>query len=186
GRRLKSWKIVLWWLIIAAGLAPAAVVLWPSSPARAPRNVAPEVGAEAPTQELPPVEPSTAGNRFSPFLTLPSNPDVEAKLEAAADYARAKDWARGAQTLQWVLDHPEDCFVALKRPGQGGEAVDWVSGQARARQLLAELPPAAVEFYEVAQGPAAARLLAEAKRDGDPSQAALAAHRYPRTPAGRE
>ena len=52
---------------------------------------------------------------------------IENKLEVAPAYIKDGDWGTATQVLQWVLDHAEDAFVPVRRPGPDGkETVGWV------------------------------------------------------------
>lgn len=139
--------------------------------------------ADDPKKE-PPGEPERGRPQFSHFIKLPSSDDLENKLEAAPDYLRGGDWARGTRLLQAVLDHPEDAFVPVRRAGRDGVA--WVSARTEANRLLATVPPRGLEVYEVQAGAKAAALLAAARRARDLAQLAQVAERYGHTTAGRQ
>jgi outer membrane protein assembly factor BamB len=149
--------------------------------------VAPSGRADEPKAGAPKAEADKARPSFSQLVTLPSSDDLELKLEAAPDYVRGGDWDRAARVLQWVLDHPEDAFVPVSRPGRAGKAsVGWVSARTEAARLLGTLSAAGLEVYEVQYGPKAAALLATARKRGDVAQLAQVAERYTHTAAGRQ
>jgi outer membrane protein assembly factor BamB len=159
-------------LLTAAALAAGALLV-PAKPA-----LGDDARPDGPDKRRP---------RFSTLVTLPTSDDLESKLEIAPAYIKGGDWATATRVLQWVLDHPEDAFVPVRRPGPDGkEAVGWVSARAEADRLLATLPPKGREFYEVQHGARAAGLLAAARKAGDLLQLAQVVERYRHTAAGRQ
>lgn len=44
-------------------------------------------------------------------VTLPTNPAVRKKLEAARDYIQSGEWNEGLRLLQGLIDAPEDSFI---------------------------------------------------------------------------
>src|SRR5438046_613872 len=100
-------------------------------------------GTRSAPQDVP--KPPT---RFSHIVKLPTSEELETNLAVAPDYLKAGGWARAIRLLQWILDHSEDAFVAVPRPGPDGkETVGWVSARSEARRLLGTLPAAGLELY---------------------------------------
>src|SRR5207248_9675891 len=126
----------------------------------------------------PPDDSDKRRPRFSTLVTLPTSEELENKLEVAPAYIKDGDWGTATQVLQWVLDHAEDAFVPVRRPGPDGkETVGWVSARTEANRLLATLAPTGREFYQVQHGARAAGLLAAARKAGDLLQLAQVAER---------
>jgi len=136
-----------------------------------------------------PLAPVADGLRptFNNLISLPTNRKLERKIEAVKDYIATADWREVTKALQDVLDHPQDAFMPISRPGPGGKAhTVWVSIRVEANRLLGSLPAKGREVYEVLSGARAATLLQEAKRSGDPGRLAEVAERYCHTRAGGE
>jgi outer membrane protein assembly factor BamB/tetratricopeptide (TPR) repeat protein len=113
-------------------------------------------------------------------LSLPVDHSAPRKLDAAAEYLKARSWADAVRLLQAVLDAPADTFV----PGHQGSR--WLSARAEAERLLGSLPPPGLEFYQVQFGPTAKARLEEARRTGDPRLLEEVARRYLYTTAGAD
>src|SRR5204862_93991 len=81
----------------------------------------------------PPPAPRPAGGEGSPMgmesLTLPADRQVQRRIEAAAEYLKARSWADATRLLQTVLDAPEDASVPVPRPGRLGPR--WGSARRR-------------------------------------------------------
>jgi outer membrane protein assembly factor BamB len=136
-------------------------------------------GGKMPAMELPDTGPS---NGFSNQVNLPTNRDQERKLEAVRDYMQTGGWREVTQALQEILDHPQDCFMPVKR----GPNTVWVSVRAEANRLLGSMPAKGKEVYEVLSGPRAASLLRAAKKENNPEGLARVALNYFHTHAGLE
>src|SRR5262249_51631913 len=130
------------------------------------------------TADLPP---------FSHFASLPSDPAIARKLQAARDYLGNEAWDDAIHVLQSVLEVREDVFVPLRhRDKNGEETVGRGSARAEARRMLASLPRRGQEFYETTFGPTARDLLDRAKKTNDPEGLARVARLYEHTHAGLE
>lgn len=119
--------------------------------------------------------------QFSTVIGLPTDRDLERKLEAIREYLQAGAFREVTQALQDILDHSQDCFVPVPRPGK---AIVWLSARAEANRLLGSLPPKGQQAYEVLSGGRAGALLKEAKDKGDREKLAEVMRRYMHTSAG--
>jgi outer membrane protein assembly factor BamB/tetratricopeptide (TPR) repeat protein len=120
-------------------------------------------------------------------VVLTTDPLLRRKLDAARDYIKAKSWAEAVRLLQGVLDAREDGFLKIPQAGaRGKEAGKWVSARVEAERLLAGLPPAGREFYQLTYEGAARALLARARAGGDRAALHEAARRFRFTRAGAE
>jgi outer membrane protein assembly factor BamB len=147
------------------------------------------VSGVCPAQELkePLTTPALTSLRptFNNLLTLPTNRDLERKIEAVKDYIATGDWRAVTRALQDILDYPQDAFMPLSRPGGKAQPV-WISIRVEANRLLGSLPAKGQEVYEVLSGARAATLLQQAKKNSDPERLAEVAARYFHTRAGAE
>ncbi len=121
---------------------------------------------------------------FNASVLLPTNRELEARLEAVRDYMKVQRWREVTQALQDILDYPEDCFLSAP-PGPDG-APRWVSARFEASRLLGSLPADARLMYEVLAGGKASALLKEARTTSDWHKLALITQRYLHTKAGGE
>lgn len=118
-------------------------------------------------------------------VTLPVERAARKKLDAAHDYIQAGRWPDAVRLLQTVLDAKEDNF--LERPDAKGQAsARYVGAHAEAERLLAALPPAGLETYQVTFNPAARRLFDEAAKKGDLEGLYEVVRRYLYTGAGAD
>ncbi len=144
----------------------------------------------APLQRLPAAQkqpdPSPGRPEFSNFIALPTDRDLERKLEAIRDYIQSGDFREVTQALQSILDNPQDCFLPLRRRAGGKETVAWVSARSEANRLLGRLPAKGRETYEVLSGGRAGSLLKDAKQKGDAEGLAEVVRKYLHTRAGAE
>lgn len=123
----------------------------------------------------------------APIPSLRADAALARKLDAARDFAESDSWEEVTQSLQSVLDGPDDTLVTVKRDGRNGrEATAWAGVRTEASRQLGALPPHGREFYEAMYGPRARRLLAEARAKGDVHLVADVARRYAHTAAGAE
>ena len=99
---------------------------------------------------------------------LPIDRESQKKLETAHEYIKAKSWAEVAHLLQAVLDRKEDGFLHIPADGVTKSAERWSSTRTEADRLLAALPAAGIEYYQVAYNEPAQKMLAEAKARRDP------------------
>jgi outer membrane protein assembly factor BamB len=137
-----------------------------------------KAGKEQPPDEM--VPPAVLTNP----VTLPTDPLLRRKLEAARDYIKAKSWAEAVRLLQGMLDLREDGFI--QEVGKGKDAGKWIGARAEAERLLAGLPPAGREFYQLTYEGAARALLARARAGADRTALHEAARRFRFTRAGAE
>ncbi len=119
---------------------------------------------------------------FSSHVSLPTNPDLERKLQAIPEYIQAKVWKEVTRALQEILDTPEDCFLPKENQG----ATQWVSVRAEANRLLGTLPNDGRQLYEILSGTRARDLLKQGQETGDLQKLADVALRYFHTQAGGE
>jgi tetratricopeptide (TPR) repeat protein len=118
-------------------------------------------------------------------LELPTDDRVKRMLEAAADYVQTEDWAQATAVLQKLLERKEDVFVPVERKGADGKPVTTlVSGRSEAGRMIASLPPAGREFYQLKYGPFAAELLKQARADGKQDLLVRIVREYLHTEAG--
>jgi outer membrane protein assembly factor BamB len=144
-------------------------------------------GALAPAAAPGGVAAPPADNEFTDAITLPTNRDIKNRLQIARDDAIPnKEWGQAAKLLQSVLDSKEDFFVPVKKGPVGKEKIRWVSAKAEANRLLGEMKPEGLQFYEVQYGGQAKKLLAQAKKNGDPQLLAEVAQKYFHAEVGAE
>jgi len=116
-----------------------------------------------------------------------SDPPLRDKVKAAEEYIKDAQWATATRALQDLIDRREDVFVPITREGPGGKKVDtWVSIKSEANRLLGTLPREGLDFYQLTYGPAAARMLKEARAAGDRALMAQVMNRFLYTEAGAE
>lgn len=132
-------------------------------------------------------EPNKDPNEFSHALTLPTDNTLAARVSAAEDYIREKNWETACRELQRLLDRQQDVFIQVyRKDGSGRETRPWVSVRAEAERLLGSLPPEGMEFYRLNQRAASRQLLDKARAESDPSILADVAKRFLYTEAGAE
>jgi outer membrane protein assembly factor BamB/tetratricopeptide (TPR) repeat protein len=140
-------------------LLPAALLLL-SAVSPLPAAAAPE----------PPPAPEAA--------ILAIDPTLRRKIETARDYIADRSWAQAVRLLQAVLEAEQDSFMPVgKKPD--GRPLRWVGARAEAERILAALPVAGREYYQLTYE-------GEARRRQDGGLAALreTARLYRCTPAG--
>ena len=128
-------------------------------------------------------------------VELPRDPELNKRLEAAADYLREKDWAKAVGILQRLVETGEDVFIRLNPelvknladalPGFSIQGKD-VSIRALAGRMIASLPKDAREIYQAAYGQAATNQLKEAREKGDLEQLSNVFRSFLHTDAGRQ
>jgi outer membrane protein assembly factor BamB len=144
--------------------------------------------------EPPGTEETSANDRIvreapslSHALFLPTDPDLPRKFDALQDLVKEKDWPKATHLLQSLLDATHEVWVPLRQRGaEGKETTAWTTARAEAERLLGALPSEGLEYYELAYGPQARGLLAEAESQSDPEELAAVARRFPHARAGRE
>jgi outer membrane protein assembly factor BamB/tetratricopeptide (TPR) repeat protein len=125
----------------------------------------------------PPADPAPA-NEF----VLPTDARFEAVLDAIDDCVKAELWVEATSALGKVLDHPRGDVMVIRKTGA---VTRMVSARATAFQVIAGLPKAGRDAYEMNRGPMAAALLKEADRL-NPERLAEVVRRFPFTRAGGE
>ncbi|HKI30713.1 MAG TPA: PQQ-binding-like beta-propeller repeat protein [Gemmataceae bacterium] len=124
-------------------------------------------------------------------LTLPTDPKLKAKLKAAKEYIESEEWRIVAETVQGLLDLPEDVFVQMPVKQADGKEVETLVGiRIAANRLLASVPRGkpgvGLDVYDSIHGPSAKKLLADAIADSDKQKFAEVAQRFLWTEAGAE
>lgn len=165
--------------LLILAIALGAVVTF-YQPGRGAPETPPVGGAASPATPGMPDNNPAANDAF----TLPSDRQVQKRLEAAQDYLKTRDWGEAVRLLQAALDVREDVLLPVRRPGQ--PATHWVSARAETLRLFAALPPKALEFYELHHGAAARARLEMARKTDDPQLLDEVTRRYPYTKAGAE
>lgn len=128
-------------------------------------------------------------------VELPRDPELNKRLDAAADYLREKDWAKAVGILQRLVETGEDVFIRLNPdlvknlgdalPGFSIQGKD-VSIRALAGRMIASLPKDAREIYQAAYGQTATNQLKEARDKGDLEQLSNVFRSFLHTDAGRQ
>ena len=137
----------------------------------------------APSPPPPPILPGP----FSDSVTLPVEPSLRNKLEAARDYLKAGDWDQSVKLLQTVLDAREDSFYRQEHADRSGRTTErWASTRAEAARLVAALPDDAKRVYEVSYNAEARKLLADARAHNDLPALNDLVRRYQHTSAGAD
>ncbi len=114
----------------------------------------------------PAVPAPEAGSADAASFDLPKDTQARRSIEAALDYINAKRWPEVVESLQRILDDPQDKFAPLPRKGPDGkEVIVPTSVRAEANRLLANLPAAGLEAYKTYSkaGPKADEYLKKAK-----------------------
>jgi outer membrane protein assembly factor BamB/tetratricopeptide (TPR) repeat protein len=141
-------------------------------------------------QPVPPVfqaiEPPDPAVPKGDAFTLPLDRSAQQKLEAAEDYIKEQSWKESVRLLQAVLDLKEDSLFRQPADPKKRLPERWTSARAEAERLLAALPPAGREFYQLANEPLALRMLKEAKNNPDPKMLSEIVRRFLYTSSGAE
>jgi outer membrane protein assembly factor BamB/tetratricopeptide (TPR) repeat protein len=108
---------------------------------------------------------------------LTIDPTLRRKIETARDYIAEHSWPEAVRLLQAVLDSPADSFIPMRKKPDGRPS-GWVGARAQAERLLASLPPAGRDHYQLRYDEQARRLR------GSLRSVREAARLYRCTPAG--
>ena len=144
--------------------------------------------------EVPAQYPDGGGGQVKPdspaasaSVTLPSEPRLRKKLEAAHDYVKAQNWSEAVRVLQILLEGKDDEFLPAKAvPAPNKPTAYSESVRSEALHLLADLPPKGRAAYEQAHGAPARALFKEAIERDDRQRLAELVHRYLYTASGAE
>ncbi len=151
-------------------------------------DVKPAAGAQ-PQGPNPPAAPPPPDAADLPGATLPTDPKLKRKLEAAQDYIKTHEWAQVAKTIQELLDLPQDVFV-VEQTADGKPTANLVGIRVAANRLLGTLPRnkpgEGIDVYNTLHGANARKILQDALAGGDKMLFADVAHRYLYTDAGGE
>ncbi len=116
-------------------------------------------------------------------LELLKNPDAGKKLEAAQDYIKDEDWVTATKILQELLELKENYHTKVERTQESPDPARKPSPgsaiKSEADRLIATLPKAGKEFYQVNYGPIATQMLKECQR-----RPATRGDAPPRSPVG--
>ncbi len=118
-----------------------------------------------------------AGARDAIDARAPRNPKLDGLWTAANTAVRQKDWKRGAELLQRILDSPEDAVYRVK----GGR---WESIRTAASRQLGQAPADVMIDYERQYGGLAEQLFQDAKHSGRIDALVEVATRFLHTAAG--
>ena len=143
------------------------------------------VAAQTKEVQRDPPEPPTVVPKTDAF-TLPLDRSAKRKLEAAEDYIQEQAWDKAVRMLQAVLDTKEDSFFLLPADPKKHRPERWTSTRAEAERLLAALPPAGREFYQVVNDPVAQQMLKDADTSHDVQLLTEIVRRYLYTNSGAE
>ena len=120
-------------------------------------------------------------------VALPRNNRLESQIQAAQEYTQTKNWQEATSILQKLLELPEDVFVLRARTTADGKHAEvMVSIRQEANRMVAALPTAGKEFYQLNYGGLAAGFLKEAKEKGSPELLGKILRIYLHTQAGAE
>ena len=164
--RPREWAISL----IAVGLAVAVVGPWAGR-----RGQSIVVAQEAADEEEREEEPFDEGGAY-----LPTDRISERRLDFARRLIADQRWSDAVTLLDEVLASDRDSFFRADV-----EAATWRSVKAEAGLLLASLPPAGSDAYQLQFRAKADRELADALTTGDDRGIAAVARRWLNTPAGQ-
>ena len=112
---------------------------------------------------------------------LPTDRTLSRGMSRAEDRLADREYNEALAFLQRVLDQEEDTFL-----DDGANADSRRGLKATARQLIAKLPTAGREMYELLHATTARRQLEAALASGDRDALAAVVRRYLFTPAGNE
>jgi outer membrane protein assembly factor BamB len=127
--------------------------------------------------EVPPTGPA-----IEPVI-LPIDRSPRNKLDAARDYIKEGTWTEAIRLLQALLDSQEDTFRPTPTDAGPGKNT-WSSTRGEAERLLATLPPAGKEFYQLTYDAAARKMVNDATRRRDLAMLDDVIRRYLHTSAG--
>jgi len=129
----------------------------------------------------------------APHAPAQTDVKVQKQLQAIRDYVDSEDWTTVADAVQGLLDRPADGLVEVSVKGPDGKPIKpIVSVRTAANRILAGLPRdkpgVGRDVYNNCHGPAAKKLLDDAKKEKEPDVGLLAeaAERFLYTDAGRE
>jgi outer membrane protein assembly factor BamB/tetratricopeptide (TPR) repeat protein len=135
----------------------------------------PALAKPRPQEEAPP----------APTLQLPTDPKAQAQLAAARDHVKAQEWNKAVESLQALLDLPEERFILVPRSGADGkETFVWSGARLEAGAVLRSLPAKGLEAYEQLSGDRARQLLDQAVKGKDGGKLDEVVRRYLWTKAG--
>lgn len=157
-------------VLIAVGLGGAAFVPW------ADRLFKPVVSAQEADDDSDPDE----GSLEDGGAYLPTDRLAERRLGFARRLIADQRWSDAVTLLDEVLANDSDSFFRTD-----AEAATWRSVKAEAARLIAGLPPAGREAYQLQFRAKSDRQLADAVANGDDRGIAAVARRWLITPAGR-
>jgi outer membrane protein assembly factor BamB len=139
--------------------------------------------ATPPQPKQPEVKP---GTKYS-AIKLVENEEDQNKINNALDAVEGGDWQAACEFLQAILDGKQDSFISIEVPDpKTGTKSHSISVKRQANILLASLPPAGLNTYELRYGSMARKMLDEAKKSGNRAALGEVASRYLHTKAGAE
>jgi outer membrane protein assembly factor BamB len=140
---------------------------------------------DAPTSGQRPVIPPPSARPDDPAalneFILPTDPRFGTILDAIDDCIKAELWDEATSALGKVLDHPRGDVMVIRRTPR---VTRMVNARATAYQVLAGLPKAGRDAYEMNRGQMANALLKDAARNEE--KLAEIIRRFPFTSAGGE
>jgi outer membrane protein assembly factor BamB len=137
-----------------------------------------------PFKDVPPDPPTVAPK--SDAFTLPLDRSAKQKLEAAEDYIHEQAWKEAVRMLQAVLDLKEDSFFLMPADPKKHLPERWTSTRAEAERLLATLPQAGRDYYQLINEETAQKMLKNANMTHDRQMLSEIVRRYLYTRSGAE
>jgi outer membrane protein assembly factor BamB len=177
---MKRWRGLRPLGIVLGATLPAILFAWHAS-AQAP-IAPPGIRIRAPLRVVPGAMVQ-AGDEESALdgVFLPPDRQIKRRLELAGEMIEAERYGEAVRLIGSLLEGPEDFFY---KPDPDQPVFS--SLKAEAGRLLAKLPPAGRESYELQFGARARQQLQEAAAAGDLSAVADVSRRFFYTQAGAE
>ena len=147
-----------------------------------------------PVQAMPLIDQGMGVNSEQ-SVDLPRDPEMNKRLDAAADYINEKEWVKATSILQRLVEAGEDVFLKLTPemarnlsetvPGLSLQGKD-ISIRSLSGRMLSLLPKDGLDIYKASYGPIAARQLKEAQEKSDLEQLSQVFRNYLQTSAGQQ
>jgi hypothetical protein len=133
----------------------------------------------------PPVAEDEDAEGADTGLYLPTDRQQERQLDRAGRLLKDGRWSDAATLLDELLGAERDSFFRQRAGRDAAERGTWASVKAEAARLIATLPPAGREAYQLQFRARAEKLLAEAVAADDTTAILAVARRWFATPAGQ-
>lgn len=130
----------------------------------------------------PPAAEEQEDSEWGDGVFLPSDRSRQRQIDQIDSLVQAGRWSDAATLLDTVIASEEDFFIETEE----GDGRTLQSARSEALRMIAELPRAGRDAYELQFRGRAERMLAEAISANDPAAIVGVARRWLHTPAGRQ